>query len=56
MRHEQDARGPNRPFERMNESLNQHQIHSVLDKVYSFNQAREGDKRFRGQAKLLCAP
>jgi NADPH:quinone reductase-like Zn-dependent oxidoreductase len=25
----------------MNEFLNQHQIHPVLDKVYSFDQARE---------------
>jgi NADPH:quinone reductase-like Zn-dependent oxidoreductase len=35
------AVGSARAFERMNEFLNQHQIHPVLDKVYSFDQARE---------------
>jgi NADPH:quinone reductase-like Zn-dependent oxidoreductase len=35
------AVGSARAFERMNEFLNQHQIHPVIDQVYSFEQARE---------------
>ncbi|GGH15896.1 zinc-dependent alcohol dehydrogenase family protein [Silvibacterium dinghuense] len=33
--------GPAQSFERMNEFLNQHRIHPVIDTVYSFDQARE---------------
>ena len=33
--------GSTRSFERMNEFLNEHQIHPVIDRVYSFDQARE---------------
>jgi len=35
------AVGPSRAFERMNEFLNKHSIHPVVDKVYPFEQARE---------------
>jgi NADPH:quinone reductase-like Zn-dependent oxidoreductase len=35
------AVGPSRAFERMNDFLNKHKIHPVIDKVYSFEQARE---------------
>jgi NADPH:quinone reductase-like Zn-dependent oxidoreductase len=32
---------PSRAFERMNAFFNKHEIHPVIDKVYSFEQARE---------------
>ena len=35
------AVAPSRAFERMNDFLNRHEIHPVIDKVYSFEQARE---------------
>jgi NADPH:quinone reductase-like Zn-dependent oxidoreductase len=35
------AVGPSRAFERMNDFLNKHEIHPVIDKVYAFEQARE---------------
>ncbi len=35
------AVGPSRAFERMNDFLNQHAIHPVIDAVYPFGQARE---------------
>ena len=35
------AVGPSRAFERMSDFLNKHEIHPVIDKVYSFEQARE---------------
>jgi NADPH:quinone reductase-like Zn-dependent oxidoreductase len=35
------AVAPSRAFERMNDFLNRNEIHPVIDKVYSFEQARE---------------
>jgi NADPH:quinone reductase-like Zn-dependent oxidoreductase len=43
-RHPGIAVGPYRAFERMNDFLNKHQIHPVIDKVYSFEQARDAYK------------
>jgi NADPH:quinone reductase-like Zn-dependent oxidoreductase len=34
------AVGPSRAFERMNDCLNKHKIHPMIDKVYAFDQAR----------------
>jgi len=38
------AVAPSRAFERMNDFLNKHEIHPVIDKVYAFEQAREAYK------------
>jgi NADPH:quinone reductase-like Zn-dependent oxidoreductase len=35
------AVAPSRAFERMNDFLNKHEIHPVIDKIYPFEQARE---------------
>ena len=38
------AVAPSRAFERMNDFLNKHEIHPVIDKVYGFEEAREAYK------------